>query len=267
MDTVVSTCGLAIYGYCPFIDILALTYVSKLFSQIPIFALFKIRLIQTISETCKIGKTEAKVLLDNITGNCGVISGSIMLKVIYGEDYGETDIDIFFLKQRKGYPGCHKIMTDIFSLPSDIKVNQDVDDTKNVKCFRGTTRQGTDPLLYTVVYSEHDRRKYSEIKYMNVEVVEMNVSSSLDDYMSVTTNFDRTIVKNTYSAAGLQVHNVNMLIYKISEGCAPGEQCLDQTARNTKYANRGFLIIPCYGKYGQKTDIFKRCVHEQLLKN
>lgn len=245
-----------VYDYFTIVELIEIKWTSKFFRAIELASIFRQRLIKNMSRVCQVSVSQANTLLTKCIRNNCVISGSIILQTLYSEvfdDYKQhgmygkmfvhkTDLDIFVNHNSKEYPGAkillNRIMgvSDTYSCPNPIQSNY-------MKCKINDVKNNFNVIYNFKATSYNTKHGWFEcVPYSNVQVISVNRSPSATLHQVATDDFDMTIVMNSFSANGLEVHNSEYL-FKRKNNCVLHVSDL----RKEKYTSRGFEIQnKCY---------------------
>ena len=228
------------------IEILEMRRVCKLFTEIPVAKLFKRRLAQRIQEICEIPNIEAHRLLAVCHHRTGIISGSIILQVLFDTKYSNSDLDIFI---NTALPNIdtHNVVCNMLDISLNTRMNYvdkpSMDDyCNNPEIIAAPTNPHKHRFAtqhdYTLLYN-YKLFKDSISKRKNIQIIGINGSKYLSNHDLATNHFDLSIVSNSYCHGILEVYNLNNLIKRHGYAFRGIKY-----ERYQKYIKRGFSI-PC----------------------
>jgi hypothetical protein len=232
----------SIYDYLPMVNILELRRVSKTFTNAPVVMIFKQRLVVQIMRICDVTNADAVSLLAACAIRGGIISGSIILQVLTGDEW-KSDIDIFvndrpemfdrieFLSNVIGIdresvytPSCY-----IHDGISDLSRNMEHVHARDLRIPPMAVKSS-----YSVIYN-YDWQSTNHSKYDNIQVIAIDRDLRLSHHDAVTEHFDMSIVSNSFFKNELEVWNLDKLISRDVSAF----RCI-MANRLEKYKRRGF---------------------------
>lgn len=257
-----------IQGFLTPVELIGLRYVARSFTHIDVARVFHAQMIRAISRVCGVNTEMAQVLLTRVNQYGGVISGSIVLQVLYGCKF-ESDIDIFFNINKPEYKDDGIVLQHVLQLTcipafiNEIDSNYDSDDYDNHEiepiCSKdcGIPRRAV-RSDYTLLYN-YKERAIGESPYANVQIIKVKRGSWFSNHQCITDHFDMSIVMNTYSDKTLEVYDVGLLLKKQNHACVD----FVSASRIDKYENRGFPLYKPYvytGAYQHPSGPYKRVI-------
>lgn len=256
-----------VFEFLNIIDIIGLSHVNKYYNtpkNINIIKIFESRLLKVMMRICQVSLPDARILLISISKYNGIISGSTILQVLYGENYDnydKTDLDIYFRNHEKDIDIRKCNRNDIISIinpnyvskfygnePLDRYENDEKNNENNENVIR--TIQCGKPMLskvsdYRLLYN-YKTNVEVPTKYSNIQLIEVATQKFLSDMQSITDSFDLSIVCNIYipHKKVLEVFSLPKLVSRTSHIF---KSILNQT-RIEKYICRGIDIkdVPVY---------------------
>jgi len=235
------------FEYLNVVDIIGLSRSSQFHHNINIAKIFKDRLINVISQTCRITPSLSIKLIEKIKQHRGIISGSAILQVLYGTIYDNSDLDIYFRNHEKDPAIIQCNRNDMISIinpdcasrsaynviPPELYINEEKE-VLITECMAPSQSLKSD---FNLIYNYKSAR--IPTIYNNIQIIEVSTQKFLPDFQSFTDTFDLSIVCNVYNPCekSLEVYNYNYLFRKYSAVITPPTH-----TRLEKYRDRGFTI-------------------------
>jgi len=234
--------------FLPIVNILELRRISSMFIKIPVIRIFKQRLIKQIMRICDVDKADATSLIARCDTRGGVISGSIILQVLIGEEW-ESDMDIFVNTRPKMF-SKKDFVVSVLGLPHNIVfeeyissfyTQEQVGNDEEKKSYPTVNTQNLDlPVWgaksdYCLLYNYSRQTADNSSKYNKIQVIGMDRDLSFSHHRAAVEHFDLSIVSNSFFKNTLEVWNLDMIVSrKVTMFKLP------HYGRMDKYRQRGF---------------------------
>jgi hypothetical protein len=245
MNNVANDAQLHICEWLSVLNILELRRVNTMFLKIPVAFIFKQRLIQQIMRICYVGVFDAQNLITSCDINGGVISGSVILQTLIGEQW-DSDVDIFVNTMSPTFKSKNFLIS-VIGAPSNIELivmpeytlmfdNDWSEHNPSIFTMFCSASYGSSDTDYEIIYN-YKWQIINYSKYDRIQVIGTARDSSVSSHQAVTRHFDMSIVCNTFVNKTLEVLNLDTLLEK------RGSIFRDTSnERIDKYIDRGFDV-------------------------
>ena len=242
-----------VFGFLNVVDIIGFTHVNKYhhsFNNINIINIFESRLLKVMMRICQVSLIDARKFLELISKYNGFISGSTILQVLYGNDYDNSDLDIYFRHHEKDIKILQCNRTDIISIINPNYISKSSILTTYFKPYEEdehviwTTQCGMPSYSrvsdFTILYNYKTDDNETPTIYKNVQLIEVSTQKFLPDLQSITGSYDLSIVCNIYNPHKkiLEVFSLPKLVSRTSHQF----KVYIASIRIKKYQDRGINI-------------------------